>query len=99
VIQSSVVIVENEDGSYITHDVDVLFWCRDVGQARYPLIAAMARQFLPFPVTSATVERVFSFAGLTLSDLRKSLIEGTLETIMWTKWGSPSNFVTKIPFL
>jgi hypothetical protein len=44
----------------------------------------MTRQFLSIPVTSTTVERVFSFAGLTLSDLRKSL---TL------------NFVTKIPFL
>ena len=40
--------------------------------------------------TSATAERVFSFAGLTLSDLRKSLLEGTLEVIMWAKWGSPS---------
>ncbi len=42
------------------------------------------------PAASATAERVFSFAGLTLSDLRKSLLEGTLEAIMWTKWGSPS---------
>ena len=33
---------------------------------------------------------MFSFAGLTLSDLRKSLFEGTLEVIMWAKWGSPS---------
>jgi hypothetical protein len=39
---------------------------------------------------SATAERVFSFAGLTLSDLRKRLLEGTLEGIMWAKWGSPS---------
>ena len=31
----------------------------------------------------------FSFAGLTLSDLCKSLLEGTLEAIMWAKWGSP----------
>ena len=43
--------------------------------------------FLAIPVASATAERVFSFAGLTLSDLRKSLLEGTLEAIMW---GSPS---------
>ena len=50
----------------------------------------MARQFLAIPAASATAERVFSFAGLTLSDLRKSLLEGTLESIMWTKWGSPS---------
>ena len=35
-------------------------------------------------------KRVFSFAGLTLSDLRKRLLEGTLAAIMWAKWGSPS---------
>jgi hypothetical protein len=46
--------------------------------------------FLSIPVASVTAERVFSFAGLTLSDLCKSLLEGTLEAIMWAKWGSPS---------
>jgi len=50
----------------------------------------MARQILTIPAASATAERVFSFAGLALSDLRKSLLEGTLEEIMWDKWGSPS---------
>ncbi len=63
-------------------------------------------------MASVTGERVFSFAGLTLSDLHKYLLEGTLETIMWIEWGSPSipwveviftyltlNFVTKIAFL
>ena len=49
----------------------------------------MDRQFLVIPVVSATAERVFSFVGLTLSDLLKSLLEGTLETIMWSKWGFP----------
>jgi hypothetical protein len=49
----------------------------------------MARQFLAIPEAIATAERVFSFSGLTLSDLRKSLFEGTLEEIMWSKWGSP----------
>ncbi len=90
VIQSSVVIGKNEDGSDITQDVDVLVWWRDVGRARFPHIAVMTRQFLAIPEASATAERVFSFAGLTLSDLRKSLLEGTLEVIMWAKWGSPS---------
>ena len=50
----------------------------------------MTRQFLTIPAASATDERVFSFAGPTLSDLRKSLLEGKLEVIMWVKWGSPS---------
>jgi hypothetical protein len=49
----------------------------------------MARQFLTIPPASATTERVFSFAGLTLSDLRKRLLEGTLEAIMWAKWEIP----------
>jgi len=89
-IQTSAVIGKNTDGSDITQDVDVLVWWRDVGQARFPRIAVMARQFLAIPASSATAERVFSFAGLTLSDLRKSLVEGTLEAIMWSKWGSPS---------
>ena len=75
VIQSSDVIGKNEDGSDITQDVDVLVWWRDVGQARFPRIAVMTRQFLTIPETSTTAERVFSFAGLTVSDLRKSLLE------------------------
>ena len=53
----------------------------------------MDRQFLTIPVVSATTEHVFCFPGLTLSDLRKSLLEGTIEAIMWSIWGSPS-----IPF-
>jgi hypothetical protein len=90
VFQSSVVIGKNEDGSDITQDVDVLVWWRDVGQARFPRIVIMTRQFLTIPPASATTERVFSFTGLTLSDLHKSLLEGTIKDIMWSKWGSPS---------
>ena len=64
-IQSSTVIDKNEDESEITQDVDVLVSLRDVGQARFPHIVVMTRQFLPIPAASATAERVFSFAGLT----------------------------------
>ena len=67
-IQSSAVIGKNEDGSDITQDVDVLVSWRDVGRARFPRIAVMTRQFLTIPEASATAERVFSFAGLTLSE-------------------------------
>ncbi len=89
-IQKSAVIGKNEDGSDITQDVDVLVWWRDVGQTRFPRIAVMDRQFLAIPAVSATGERVFSFTGLTLSDLSKRLLEGTLEVMMWDNWGSPS---------
>jgi hypothetical protein len=67
VIQTSDVIGKNTDGSDITQDVDVLVWWRDVGQVRFPHITVMDRQFLTIPVSSATSERVFSLAGLTLS--------------------------------
>jgi hypothetical protein len=50
----------------------------------------MVLQFLAIPADSATTERVFSFASLTLTDLRKSLLEGKLEAIMCAKWRSPS---------
>jgi hypothetical protein len=90
VIQTSAVIGKNTDGSDITQDVDVLVWWRDVGQARFPRITVMPRQFLTIPVSSTTAERVFSFTGLTFSDPRKRLLEGTLEAIMWAKWRSPS---------
>ena len=65
VIQISDVIGKNEDGSDITQDVDVLVWWRDVGRDSFPHISVMTRQFLTIPETSATVERVFSFAGRT----------------------------------
>ena len=88
VIQSSAVIGKIEDGSDITQDVDVLVWWRDVENE--VKLVFLSRQFLDIPVDSTTVERVFSIAGLTLSDLRKSLLESTLEAIMWAKCGSPS---------
>ena len=58
VIQTSTVIGKNTDGSDITQDVDMLVWWRDVGQACFPRITVMARQFLAIPASSATAERV-----------------------------------------
>ena len=51
-IQTSVVIGKNTDGSDITQDVDVLVWWMDVGQARFPRITVMDRQFLDIPAAS-----------------------------------------------
>jgi len=42
----------------------------------------MLGQFLVIPAARATAERVFTFVGLTLSDLCKSLLEDTRESIM-----------------
>ena len=58
-IPSSTVIGKNEDESDIKQDVDVIVWWRDVGQAQFPRISVIVRQFLTIPVVSATSERVF----------------------------------------
>ena len=67
VIQSSAVIGKIKDGSDITQDVDFLVWWRDVENE--DKLVFLSRQFLTIPAASATTERVFSFTGLTLSDL------------------------------
>jgi hypothetical protein len=52
----------------------------------------MAHQILAILVDSATAERVCSYAGLTISETQTcaSLLDDTLEAIMWFKWESPS---------
>ena len=42
------VTIENIEELCITQDDDVLIWSRDVGQARFPRISVMARQFMLF---------------------------------------------------
>ena len=44
----------------------------------FPYLNKIARQYLACPATSAGVERLFSAAGLTLSDLAQAMKEGTL---------------------
>ena len=45
---------------------------------RFPYLNKMARQYMPCPATSAGVERLFSAAVLTFSDLAQAMKEGTL---------------------
>jgi hypothetical protein len=61
---------------------DLLLWWKVHGST-YPHLAMMARQFLGCPATSASVERIFSVAGLLFDDLRRSLDDGHLEEMMW----------------
>lgn len=58
-------------------DCDVVAWWR-VFRHQAPNLAKMARQFLATPATSAGVERLFSAAGLTHSDLAGRMKDTTL---------------------
>ena len=80
-VASPCIMSKNIDGS----NVDILKWWKEIGEKRYPHIALMAHQYLAVPATSAAVERIFSFAGLSYSDLRKSLHDTTIEEFMWIK--------------
>ena len=61
----------------VSMDTDVIIWWRRA-HTQFPRLAAMARQFLATPATSAGVERLFSKAGLTYSDLASNMSEQNL---------------------
>ena len=69
----------------IPMETNVLEWWK-ANQDRFSHMAKMARQYLGMPVSSATVERLFSSAGLAFSDLQQSMEPQTLEAILWAKF-------------
>jgi len=56
-----------------------------VNESKFPRVAALAREYLAAPATSATVERLFSSVGLVKTDDRPRLKDSTLVDIMWVK--------------
>lgn len=66
----------------IVGSADALEWWK-VHESNFPSLACMARQYLAVPVSSASVERLFSSVGLVKSDLRESLLDKTTVDIMF----------------
>ena len=56
----------------VSKSSSVTLWWKQ-NSYKYPRLARIARQYLSIPGTSATSERVFSTAGLTVTKLRNSL--------------------------
>jgi hypothetical protein len=52
---------------------------------QFPSISQFARQILPIPPTSASIERVFSFGGRVLRPERRRLNNDIFEKIMFNK--------------
>jgi hypothetical protein len=57
------------------------WWLKNA--SRFPRVAAVAREMLAIPASSANVERLFSRSGLTCTDLRNNLDPELVEMIMW----------------
>ena len=69
--------VPDEPGS-----VDLLAWWH-VNEHKFPSVARMACQFLAHPAATAGVERYFSGCTQAYDDLRKSMKEETIETLLF----------------
>ena len=64
------------------HGFDLLAWWK-LHSSMFPNLAKMARCYLASPASSAGVERLFSEAGDTYSNRRKSLKEETLMQLLY----------------
>jgi len=65
----------------IHEKADPLAWWK-TRKAQYPLLATLARRVLAVPATSANAERLFSKAGLTLTDKRNRLSGDNIELLV-----------------
>ena len=68
----------------IHEKADPLAWWK-TRKAQYPLLATLARRVLAVPATSANAERLFSKAGLTLTDKRNRLSGDNIELFVWLR--------------
>jgi zinc finger BED domain-containing protein 1 (E3 SUMO-protein ligase ZBED1) len=63
-------------------DEDVLLYWK-AKEHMYPQLAILARKYLAVPATSCASERLFSAAGLIVSDLRSSLLPDTASCLVF----------------
>ena len=73
----------NLDVQYVD-DFNILEWWKS-RQLIYPTLSNLARDTLCIPATSASVERVFSMSGKTVSKLRTRMKPETIESLMMSK--------------
>ena len=57
------------------------WWLLPEQQRDYPNLSRMALDILSIPAMSASIERVFSSANITVSDRRNQLSPNTIEVI------------------
>ena len=70
---------------------DLLSWWK-ANAEKYPVLSAMARDFLAVPLSTVSSESVFSSGGRTLGDTRTSLTPQMLEALVCAK-----DWLIKVP--
>ncbi len=65
-------------------NTDPLEWWA-ANEINFPALSVMTRQYLGVPATSASADRLFSFAGRAFDDLRQSMKKEILEILMWAR--------------
>jgi len=81
---------EQKTGTYS----DPLAWWKE-HEKIYPNLSKLARRVLAIPATSAPSERLFSVAGLTISNSRASLLPENAEAVIFLhdNWGKIENWM------
>ncbi|KAK0417923.1 hypothetical protein QR680_013280 [Steinernema hermaphroditum] len=59
------------------------FWASPASEIKFPLLRSLACCHFSAPATSPESERLFSAAGLTISDLRTNLLDETLAKLLF----------------
>jgi len=67
---------------------DSLLW-RHINEHRFPVLAIVARAYLPTPPSSVHSERTFSSAGDTLNEHRTRLTADNAERLIFLKFNQP----------
>lgn len=70
-------------------DDNLLPWWGSVGREQFPILSKLARSILQLSATSATVERLNSIAGATLSKYRLNMNHHKAEKIMFVFYNYP----------
>jgi hypothetical protein len=82
-------ITNREFNSYlllprVPSEIDILQWWAS-RKSDYPILAKLARKYLSIPATSVPSERLFSSAGLTITEKRTCLNSQFVESILLLK--------------
>jgi hypothetical protein len=90
-------LADSLDEFSLDKDFDILSWWK-LKEPKYHVIARLTRDILAVPISTVASEATFSIAGRTLSPIRSSLSDESLEALIcaqdWLRAAVNGNFNT-----